>query len=239
MRAILGLFLIVATAGTLAQQQSKESKASLLPDANQRSSSEARSPETATLNAAAGLPDAPSYTSKKPSSNASTLESKRYLNFAMPNSVGDSSLVFVGSNSAVTGYHQQLDGSVSGSGTNCRHGSSDKTDGSGWITSVLSATSKGERYCTLGEGGFWKRGTYAVTRALAAHKYDGASSFNTSYLFASGIAPGFAAGYYTYQNYAGERLAARYASAIGRDAIKNMFREFLPDISTHMLHRHP
>ena len=238
MHVILGLFLIVATVGTLAQQHSTESKAPLLPDAIRRSSSEARSPETATSNGA-GLPDAPSYTTRKPSSIASTLDSKRYLNFAMPNSVGDSSLVFVGNNFAITSSHLQSDGSVSGSGTNCRHGSSGKTDGSGWITSVLSVTSKGGRYCALGEGGFWKRGTYAATRAFAAHTYDGGNLFKTADLFPLGITAGFPAGYYPYQNYAGERLAARYASAIGRDALKNMFREFWPDIATHMLHRHP
>jgi hypothetical protein len=47
------------------------------------------------------------------------------------------------------------------------------------------------------------------------------------------------AGYNRYQDYTGERLAARYASAIGRDTLKNMFREFWPDISTHMLRRRP
>jgi hypothetical protein len=74
---------------------------------------------------------------------------------------------------------------------------------------------------------------------LAAHRYDGANSFNVADALGLGIAPVVPAGYNPYQNYAGERLAARYASAVGRDALKNMFREFWPDISTHMLHRRP
>jgi hypothetical protein len=57
-----------------------------------------------------------------------------------------------------------------------------------------------------------------------------ANSFNISDALGLGIAPVVPAGHYPYQNYAGERLAARYASAVGRDALKNMFREFWPDI---------
>jgi hypothetical protein len=153
---------------------------------------------------------------------------------------GDSSLIFVGRNSAVTeadSTYQPSDGGTTGSGKNCSRVSAEKSDANGLINSFLSVTSKGGHYCALGEGGFWKRGTYAATRAFAAHKYDG--SFNLSDAFGLGSSPGVPAGYYPYQNYTGERLAARYASAVGRDALKNMFREFWPDISTHMLHRRP
>ena len=214
----------------------------------------------------ADLPDAPSYTIPQPSIDASTAQpkrslgamnkslavgsgttplsaiSKQFLNVAAPNSAGYSSLIFVGRTSSgteVNGQHEQLDGSKGGSGTNCRQASADNNDGSGWLTSLLSITSKGERYCALGAGGFWKRGTYAATRAFVAHKYDGANSVNVSSAFGLGIAPGVSTSYYPYQNYSGERLAARYASVVGRDALRNMFREFWPDISTHMLHRHP
>jgi hypothetical protein len=266
MQLILGLFLIVAAAGAIAQQYSTASSAPLAPDAVQHPSSETP-PETATVTStgARTLPDAPSYTTLQPSSNASTMQpertlgsmtgsfgvgsrttllspiSKRYLNLAMPNGIGGSSLIFVGGTSAgieAAGPYPQSDGSVSGSAANCRRGAADKADGNGWITSLLSVSAKGGHYCPLGEGGFWKRGTYAASRAFAAHKYDGANSFSASGLLGPVIAPGFPAGY-PYPSYAGERLAQRYASALGRDALRNMFREFWPDISTHMLHRHP
>ena len=37
----------------------------------------------------------------------------------------------------------------------------------------------------------------------------------------------------------GSALAAKFAYAIGGDALTNVFREFWPDIATHVLHRHP
>jgi len=267
MQAVLGLFLIVVSACAIAQQVGTASISPVLPDAVERPSPEPSSPETATsATGAASLPNAPSYTIQQPPINASTLQSehtlpvttisltmgsgttvisplpKRYVGLAMPNSPGNSSLIFVGGTSAGTDAadpHQQLDGSMSGSGKNCSRGPIDKNDRSSWTTSLLSITSKGERYCVLGEGGFWKRGTYAASHAFAAHGYDSASSFSTADAFGLGIVPGVPARYYPYQNYTGERLAARYASAVGRDALRNMFREFWPDISAHLLHHHP
>jgi len=266
MQLILGLFLIVGTAGAIAQHQNAASNAPLPPDAVRHSSSETSGSETAliTSTVAATLPDAPSYTTQQPSGSGSTVQSertlgimtsslavdsrktplsptsKRYFNLAMPNGVGGSPLIFVGgtlAGSEATDPHQQSDASVSGSAASCR-GPADKNDGNGWMSSLLSVTSKSEHYCALGEGGFWKRGTYAASRAFAAHRYDGVNSFKASELFGPVIVPGLPAGY-PYANYAGERLAARYASAVGRDALRNMFREFWPDISIHMLHRHP
>jgi hypothetical protein len=78
-----------------------------------------------------------------------------------------------------------------------------------------------------------------MTRAFVAHRYDG-NSFNASELLGAGnafAAPG--SSYYAYPNYTGERLAARYASAVGRDTLKNMFSEFWPDFASHVLRRHP
>jgi hypothetical protein len=128
---------------------------------------------------------------------------------------------------------------MSGSETNCGRSSVDKSEESGWFNTLLRIASKNEHYCALGEGGFWKRGTYAASRAFAAHRYDSASFLNAPELFGLGVAPSVPTSYYSCPGYAGDRFAARYASAVGRDALRNMFREFWPDISSHMLHRHP
>ena len=269
MQLILGLFLTVATAAAMAQQYGT-AYVTPVPDAA-RPPSEPPGPATAASMStrAVSLPDAPSYAtgqSSNNSANASTSEptqipaavtnslavgprttplspmSKQFLGLAAPNSVGYSSLIFVGTSTVTEAgdAHRQSDGSMTGSGNNCGRGIVEKADGNRWITSLLSITSNGGHYCALGEGGFWKRGTYAATRAFAAHKYDSANSYNSSEHFFPGIAPGVPASYYySYQGYAGDRLAARYASAVGRDALRNMFREFWPDISTHVLHRRP
>jgi hypothetical protein len=253
MQLALGLFLIVATGVVIAQQYSAGRIPPVVSEAVPLPSSEPSTPEitTSASTGPAVLPDAPSYTTQNPSIQSSTSPasrtvtgmtndrsftsfsiSKRYLNSATLNSFGNSQVTFVGGASTVTA--SQPSGMVGNdSGQNCLHGSAEKANGGGWITSLVSLTSKGGHYCALGEGGFWKRGTYAATRAIASHRFDGTNLFNVSDIFAPGT------GYYPYQNYAGDRLAARYASAVGRDALRNMFREFWPDIASHMLHRHP
>jgi len=45
--------------------------------------------------------------------------------------------------------------------------------------------------------------------------------------------------YYPSQDRTAGDLALKYGYALGRDALTNMFREFWPDIATHVLHRHP
>ena len=45
--------------------------------------------------------------------------------------------------------------------------------------------------------------------------------------------------YYPSQDRTAGALAAKYGYAMGRDALTNVFREFWPDIATHVLHRHP
>ena len=70
---------------------------------------------------------------------------------------------------------------VTVSGKTCPRSSDNKADGSDWITSLVALTSHGGKsYCALGEGGFWKRSTYAATRAMVAHRYNGMSSFDDS-----------------------------------------------------------
>jgi hypothetical protein len=159
----------------------------------------------------------------------------------MPNRVDNLSLVFAGNKAAgadADAPYQQFGGSLNGSGKNCSHGPGDRKFGS-WTDSLLSTASKNGHYCSLGEGGLWKRTTYAASRAFAAHRRDGFNSFGTSDALGLGIASGLPASYYPFQNYTGERIATRYASEVGRDALRNMFREFWPDISSHILRRHP
>ena len=53
------------------------------------------------------------------------------------------------------------------------------------------------------------------------------------------MAQAVSASYYPSQDRTAGALAAKFGYAIGRDALTNMFREFWPDIATHVLHRRP
>jgi hypothetical protein len=219
MSVVLGSFLILAAVAALAQQPIITSGAEALPDAPSSVVNEKASSEPAI-----SLPNS----------------SKRFLNLAAPAAV--SPLIFTGgSNQSTTaGGPDAQSGGLSTIAWNCASTSTKKADGRGWFSSLLNIATRNQHYCALGEGGIWRRGTYAMSQAFAAHRNDGASSFNASQFSASGAVPNFASGYAAYPAYAnqydaGQRMATRYATALGRDTLKNMFREFWPDISTHVV----
>jgi hypothetical protein len=53
------------------------------------------------------------------------------------------------------------------------------------------------------------------------------------------MAQGISTTYYPSQDRTAEKLATKWTYALMRDALTNVFREFWPDIATHVLHRHP
>ena len=247
MQLFFGVFLIFASAGAIAQSGTASDTPGL-PDAARESPKLVQNAVTSTSIGTASLPDAPSYVTHQTSRSASySPVSKQLLSSAASNSAIYPPLVFAGGTSSakeVAAPQQFFDGPTAASRNNCGSNSNDKKTESGWFNSLISATSKSGHYCALGEGGLWKRGTYAIGRAFVAHKYDNAASFtNPAEFFAPGLTRGASANFNPYQAYAyrydaGQRLATRYASAVGRDTLKNMIREFWPDISSHM-HRRP
>jgi hypothetical protein len=54
-----------------------------------------------------------------------------------------------------------------------------------------------------------------------------------------GIAQGISVAYYPSKSRTAGAIMTKYGYAIMRDALTNAFREFWPDIATHVLHRHP
>jgi hypothetical protein len=91
----------------------------------------------------------------------------------------------------------------------------------------------------MGQGAVWKRALYAASRILITPDYHGHNTFNASEIFGRGLAQGISAAYYPSQDRTCGALAVKYAYALGRDALTNVFREFWPDISSRVLHRHP
>ena len=82
-------------------------------------------------------------------------------------------------------------------------------------------------------------GIYAVSRVLITPDYHGHDVFNASEIFGRGISQGVSAFYYPKEDRTVGALSVKFGYAIGRDALTNVFREFWPDIATHVLHRHP
>ena len=168
---------------------------------------------------------------------------KQAFKIATQNSFDYSSFVFVGITSALaewTDAHPQLGDGMQGYGKYYWRGFVDKTDGNYLVIFALPTIfHQDERYYAKGEGGFWKRGLYAASRVLITPNYHRHNSFNASEILGRGIAQGISATYYPSSDRTAGALAVKYGYAVGRDALTNVFREFWPDIATHVLHRHP
>ncbi len=168
---------------------------------------------------------------------------KQAFEIATQNSFDYSSFIFVGITSGLaqaTDAHPALGEGAAGFGRYYWRGFVDKTDGNYLVIFALPTVfHQDERYFAKGEGGFWKRGIYAASRILITPNYQGHDSFNASEVLGRGMAQGISIAYYPSSDRTAGALAEKYGWAMGRDALTNVFREFWPDIATHVLHRHP
>ena len=162
---------------------------------------------------------------------------------ATKNSFDYSSFVFVGITSLMaesSDAHPALGEGVAGFGRYYWRGFLDKTDGNYLaIFAFPTVLHQDERYYAQGEGPFLKRGVYAATRILITPDYHGHNTFNASEVFGRAAAQGISTTYYPKADRTAGALAVRFGWAMGRDALTNVFREFWPDIATHVLHRQP
>ncbi len=168
---------------------------------------------------------------------------KEAFKIATQNSFDYSSFLFVGITSAMameSKAHPALGHGMAGYGGYYWRGFLDKTDGNYLVIFALPTVfHEDERYYSMGTGSVWKRALYAASRVLITPDYHGHNTFNASEIFGRGMAQGISATYYPSQDRTAGALAVKYGYAIGRDAMTNVFREFWPDIATHVLHRHP
>jgi hypothetical protein len=168
---------------------------------------------------------------------------RQAFKIATQNSFDYSSFAFVGVTSAIAeagDKHPSLGKGVPGFWAYYWRGFLDKTDGNYWVIFALPTVfHQDERYFAMGSGNIWKRGMYSSTRVFITPNYEGHNTFNTSELLGRAIAQGISVSYYPSSDNSAGALATKWGYAILRDAATNTFREFWPDIATHVLHRHP
>ena len=162
---------------------------------------------------------------------------------ATQNSFDYSAFIFVGITSAIAEWsdtHKQLGEGFAGYGRYYWRGFLDKTDGNYLVIFAFpTILHLDNRYYAKGEGGIFKRVIYAASRVLITPNYHGNNTFNAAEILGRGLAQGVSAFYYPSQSRTAGALAVKFGWAVGRDALTNVFREFWPDIATHVLHRHP
>ena len=168
---------------------------------------------------------------------------KQAFIIATKNSFDYSAFVFVGMTSALaewTNAHPQLGQGMPGYGQYYWRGFLDKTTGNYFVIFAYPTIfHHDECYYALGKDGLWKRATYAATRIFVARDYQGHNVLNVSELLGRATSQSISLSYYPSRDQTAGRLAVKFGYALGRDALTNVFREFWPDIATHVLHRHP
>lgn len=168
---------------------------------------------------------------------------KQAFVIATRNSFDYSSFFFVGITSMIAegqNAHPQLGKGVPGFWGYSWRGFVDKTDGNYMVIFALpTILHEDGRYFAKGEGSIFRRAAYASSRVVITRKYSGSNTFNASEIFGRGAAQAISTTYYPSNSRTVGELSERYAYSLMRDALTSTFREFWPDIATHVLHRHP
>jgi len=160
---------------------------------------------------------------------------------ATENSFDYSAFVFVGVTSLLAegdNAHSQLGKGVGGYWAYYWRGYLDKTDGNYMVDFAFpTLLHEDERYYAKGTGSIWNRGVYAATRVVITPHDNGRNGFNGAEILGRGVSQAISLTYYPSATQTLGGYSTKFAYAIGRDALTNVFREFWPDISTHLLHK--
>jgi hypothetical protein len=112
----------------------------------------------------------------------------------------------------------------------------DQASGSYFTEAIVPAlTHEDPRYYTLGHGGFFRRGGYALSRIVVTKTDSDGKSFNYSEIVGNGLEAGLANLYYPAQERSLHNTAVNWASQLEGAALNNLFREFWPDIRRKFL----
>lgn len=167
---------------------------------------------------------------------------KEAFKIATENSFDYSAFVFTGITSLLaegTNTHPQLGKGIPGFWGYSWRGWVDKTDGNYWVDFVMpTIVHEDERYYAKGEGPILNRGVYAATRILITPNYHGRNTFNAAEVLGRGISQAISLTYYPSQDQTLGGFSQKYAYALGRDALTNVFREYWPDIAAHLKRHH-
>jgi hypothetical protein len=93
------------------------------------------------------------------------------------------------------------------------------------------------RYFRLGQGSFFKRTGYAVSRIWVIRTDSGEKTFNFSEILGAGISSGISNAYYPIEDRTASKNLSRWGILVGEDTVFNVLKEFWPDIRYRILKR--
>jgi hypothetical protein len=100
---------------------------------------------------------------------------------------------------------------------------------------VPAITHEDPRYYTMGQGGFFRRAGYAISRAFVTKTDSGGTSFNLSEVVGNGLEAGLSNAYYPPQERGLSQTALNFGTQMESAVLNHIFQEFWPDIRKKLL----
>jgi hypothetical protein len=115
---------------------------------------------------------------------------------------------------------------------------SDQVIGNMMTESIMpSILHEDPRYFRLGQGTFWHRTTYALTRIFVTRTDSGGRTFNFAEVVGNSAAVAISNAYYPDTRDVGDNVE-RLGIALATDAFSQVMKEFWPDVKRRLFHRH-
>ena len=107
----------------------------------------------------------------------------------------------------------------------------DGVSGSFFTDAIVPAiTHEDPRYYTMGQGGFFRRTGYAISRAFLTKTDSGGTSFNWSEVAGNALVAGLSNAYYPPQGRGLNQTARNWGTQMESAVLNHIFQEFWPDI---------
>jgi hypothetical protein len=100
---------------------------------------------------------------------------------------------------------------------------------------VPAITHEDPRYYTLGQGGFFRRTGYAISRTFVTKTDSGGTSFNASEVVGNALEAGLSNAYYPPQERGLGQTALNFGTQMESAVLNHIFQEFWPDIRKKIL----
>jgi hypothetical protein len=152
-----------------------------------------------------------------------------------------SSFIFVGIQAGISqasNSYPAFRQGAAGYGRYYWHTFADQTDENLWVEGLLPVVlHQDSRYYTLGHGGLFKRGLYAVSRTVITRTDSGGETFNASEVLGAGTAAGISSAYYPTQYRTWTKIGQRWLTNVLLDFGTFAVKEFWPDVNSRIFHQ--
>ena len=151
-----------------------------------------------------------------------------------------SSFIFVGIQAGIaqgTNSYPEFRQGAAGYGRYYWHTFADQTDENLWVEGILPAVLRQDsRYYTLGKGGIFKRGLYAVSRTVITRTDSGHETFNASEIVGAGTSAGISSLYSPTVYRTWTKVGQRWLTNVLLDFGTFAAKEFWPDVNNKVFH---